>query len=55
LRIVGFHYANPILGQVLMADLEGGNLDHCLDHLGVQKTESVGAAGNLVSHGCHGV
>jgi len=55
LRVVGFYDANPILGQVLMADLEGGNLDHRFDHLGVQKTEPVGATGNFVSHGCHGV
>ncbi|SPP64370.1 hypothetical protein NITLEN_20009 [Nitrospira lenta] len=55
LRIIGFHDAHPIFGQVLMADLKGGDLNHSLDHLGVQKPESIGAAGNFIFHGCHGV
>jgi hypothetical protein len=39
----------------LMADLECRNLNDRLDHLGIQKAESLCTAGNFISHGCHWV
>lgn len=50
LRVVGLDNTDSVFSQILMADLKGSRLRHGLDHVRIQQTQPVGAAGNLVSH-----